>query len=57
MKYRGKTYTIVQGIQPHSWKWMVQIDEKTTKSGVARRGRLLGLAPFGLSIGHSRQKN
>jgi hypothetical protein len=35
MEYRGKTYTIVQGIQPNSWKWTVQIDEKITKSGEA----------------------
>jgi hypothetical protein len=35
MEYRGKSYTIVQGIGPHSWKWTVQLDEKTVKSGEA----------------------
>jgi hypothetical protein len=35
MEYRGKHYTIVQEIAPHSWKWTVQLDEKTVKSGVA----------------------
>src|SRR5258708_4706638 len=35
MEYRGKTYTIVQGIGPNSWKWKVRLDEKTVKSGEA----------------------
>jgi hypothetical protein len=35
MEYRGKIYTIVQGIGPNSWKWTVQLDEKTVKSGEA----------------------
>jgi hypothetical protein len=35
MEYRGKNYSIVQGAGPHSWKWMVQLDEKTIKSGEA----------------------
>jgi hypothetical protein len=35
MEYRGKTYSIVQGIEPHSWKWTVHLDEKNTKSGLA----------------------
>ena len=33
MEYRGKTFTIAQGIEPHSWKWTVHLDEKTVKSG------------------------
>jgi hypothetical protein len=33
MEYRGKSYTIVQGIEPYSWKWTVQLDEKTARSG------------------------
>jgi hypothetical protein len=33
MEYRGKSYTIVQGIEPYSWKWTVHLDEKTVKSG------------------------
>jgi hypothetical protein len=35
MEYRGKNYSIVPGVGPHSWKWMVQLDEKTIKSGEA----------------------
>jgi hypothetical protein len=35
MEYRGKNYTIVQGVGPNSWKWTVQLDEKTVKSGEA----------------------
>jgi hypothetical protein len=35
MEYRGKSYTIVQGIGPNSWKWRVHLDEKTVKSGDA----------------------
>jgi hypothetical protein len=35
MEYRGKQYTIVQGIGPDSWKWTVQLDEKTVESGEA----------------------
>ena len=35
MEYRGKSYTIVQGIEPNVWKWKVQLDEKTTLSGEA----------------------
>jgi hypothetical protein len=36
MEYRGKTYTVIQGIGPNSWKWTVQLDERTVKSGDAR---------------------
>ena len=35
MDYRGKHYTIVRGVGPHSWKWKVHLDEKTVKSGEA----------------------
>jgi len=35
MEYRGKSYSIVQGIGPDSWKWTVQLDENTVKSGEA----------------------
>jgi hypothetical protein len=35
MEYRGKQYTIVQGIGPGSWRWTVHLDEKTIKSGQA----------------------
>ena len=35
MQYRGKTYTVVQGIEPNSWKWRVKLDEKTARSGEA----------------------
>ena len=36
MEYRGKHYTMVQGIGPDSWKWKVHLDEKTVKSGEAK---------------------
>ena len=36
MEYRGKRFTIVQGIGPDSWKWAVYLDEKTVKSGEAK---------------------
>ena len=32
---RGKSYT-VQGTGPDSWKWTVQLDERTVKSGLAK---------------------
>jgi hypothetical protein len=35
MEYRDKVYTIVQGIEPGTWKWTVQLDERTVKSGTA----------------------
>jgi hypothetical protein len=35
MEYRGKSYTIVQGIEPNVWKWKVQLDEKTAVCGEA----------------------
>jgi hypothetical protein len=36
MEYRGKSYSIVQGIGPNSWKWTVHLDEKIAKSGEAK---------------------
>jgi hypothetical protein len=35
MEYRGKHYTIVQGIRPDCWKWTVHLHEKSAKSGIA----------------------
>ena len=35
MEYRGKHYTIVQGIGSNSWKWTVHLDEKTAMTGEA----------------------
>jgi hypothetical protein len=35
MEYRGKRITIVQGIEPNSYRWTVHLDEKTVKSGEA----------------------
>jgi hypothetical protein len=35
MDYRGKHFTIVQGIGPASWKWRVHLDEKSAKAGEA----------------------
>ena len=36
MQYRGKYYTIVQGIEPGCWNWTVDLDERTSKSGEAK---------------------
>jgi hypothetical protein len=35
MEYRGKNYTVIQGVGPDCWKWTVQLDERTVKSGEA----------------------
>jgi hypothetical protein len=35
MDYRGKHFTIVQGIGPDSWKWRVDLNEKSAKGGEA----------------------
>jgi hypothetical protein len=35
MEYRGKHFTILQGVGPGSWKWTVQLDERSAKSGEA----------------------
>jgi hypothetical protein len=43
MKYRGKQYIVVQGIEPDCWKWTVDLDEHTSKSGESRtRGLAVG---------------
>jgi hypothetical protein len=36
MEYRGKRFTIVQGIEPNTWKWTADLDEITSKSGEAK---------------------
>ena len=36
MQYRGRHYIVVQGIEPDSWKWTVDLDEQTSKSGEAK---------------------
>jgi hypothetical protein len=36
MEYRGKHYTIVQGVGRDSWKWKVHLDEKNVKTGEAQ---------------------
>jgi hypothetical protein len=36
MQYRGKHYIVVQGIEPDSWKWTVDLDEQSSKSGEAK---------------------
>src|SRR4051794_19904667 len=36
MQYRGKDYIVVQGIEPDSWKWTVDLDEHTSRSGEAK---------------------
>ena len=35
MEYRGKQYTVVQGVDPRVWKWMVHSDDRIIKSGTA----------------------
>jgi len=46
MDYRGKQYTVVQGIGPRVWKWTVYSDEKIIKSGTApSREAASGLMP------------
>jgi hypothetical protein len=35
MDYRGKHFTILQGIEPDSWKWSVSLDENKVKTGEA----------------------
>ena len=42
--YRGKPYTIVQGIEPGSWIWTVYLDENTVRSGASPR-RAAATAP------------
>ena len=36
MQYRGKPYIVVQGIEPDSWKWTVDLDERSSRSGEAK---------------------
>jgi hypothetical protein len=36
MQYRGKYYVVVQGIESDSWKWTVELDETTSRTGEAR---------------------
>ena len=36
MEYRGKHFTIVQGIEPNIWNWTVELDDVTSESGEAK---------------------
>ena len=36
MEYRGKSYLVFQDVEPDTWKWSVNLDDFTTKSGEAR---------------------
>ena len=36
MEYRGKHYTVAQGIEPDLWIWTVFLDESSVKSGEAK---------------------
>jgi hypothetical protein len=36
MQYRSKHYIVTQGIEPNSWKWTVDLDERISKSGEAK---------------------
>src|SRR3981189_1603389 len=37
MQYRGKEYSIVQGIKPGTWKWTVRLDENNVRTGIDKR--------------------
>jgi hypothetical protein len=36
MEYRGKSYTVVQCVEPNTWKWTVQMDEGVSKPGTEK---------------------
>jgi len=36
MEYLGKSYTIVQGVEPDTWKWTVQLGDGVSKSGTEK---------------------
>jgi hypothetical protein len=36
MEYRGKTYSIVQGLGADSWTWTVDLDDNAGESGEAK---------------------
>ncbi len=36
MRYRGKRYTVFQGLSPDIWKWVVELNEKIVKSGESK---------------------
>jgi hypothetical protein len=36
MEYRGKSYTILQAVEPDTWKWTVDLDDQNAKSGTAK---------------------
>jgi len=54
MQYRGKHYIVVQGIEPESWKWTVDLDEHTSRAGEAKTRGLALSASFcwSTSISH-----
>jgi hypothetical protein len=56
MEYRGKRYTVVQGIGPASWKWTVYLDD-TERSGSAQREKQRGPRRLGLSTKRARNQN
>jgi hypothetical protein len=51
MQYRGKYYVVAQGIEPSSWKWTVDLDERTSKSGETKTRGLASAQSFYWSIG------
>ena len=50
MEYRGKHYIVVQGIEPESWKWTVDLDEHTVKSSGEARARVSAITAAILCI-------
>lgn len=51
MEYRGKQFTVVQGINPDSWKWSVHLDEATIRTGEAKT-RPKAMADAVIAIDH-----
>jgi len=35
MEHKGLTFSVVQTANPTGWKWIVQLDERRTKTGSA----------------------
>jgi hypothetical protein len=36
MQYRGKRYIVVQSIDPGYWKWTVELEETSSRTGEAK---------------------
>ena len=56
MQYRGKHYVVLEGIAPDSWKWTVDLDEQTSRSGEAKT-RGLAISAVVLLVDRLRRKS